>query len=103
MKRIFLILSILFWSVTCVHAQQPDSIVFKNGNIIVGEVKAMDRNILKIETDYSDEDFAIEWNGIKEIYTKTYFLITLSNGTRYNGHLKSVEPGKVMILTDDGN
>ncbi len=81
---------------------QSDSLIFKNGNNIVGEVKSMDRNILKIETDYSDDDFTIEWDGVKEIYTETFFLITVTDGTRYNGHLKSDGTGKLQILTEDG-
>ena len=100
MKRIIFIKTLLFIGITNVFAQN-DSIIFNNGNYIVGEVKTMDRNILKIETDYSEDDFTIEWDGIKEIYTKTFFLITLTNGARYNGTLKSVEPGKISIFTDE--
>jgi len=61
----------------------------------------MDRNVLKIETDYSDDDFTIEWDGVQEIFTETYFLITLTDGSRYNGNLKTASPGKVAILTDE--
>jgi hypothetical protein len=46
--------------------------------------------------------FTIEWDGVKEIYTDTYFLITLSDGSRYNGHLKSIASNKIAILTDEG-
>ena len=96
--------SIFLFCLICFSAvfAQNDSIIFKNGNFIVGEVKNLDRNVLKIETDYSDEDFAIEWNGIKEIYTKTYFLVTLTDGTRLNGTLKSLDNGKISIVTDNG-
>jgi hypothetical protein len=62
----------------------------------------MDRNILTIETDYSDDDFTIEWDGIKEIYTETYFLISLTDGSRHNGHLQSTSEGKINLLTDLG-
>lgn len=81
---------------------QNDSIVFKNGDAIIGEVKTMDRSVLKIETDYSDDDFTIEWESVKEIYTETYFLITLTDGSRYNGTLQTVEPERISILTDEG-
>ena len=81
---------------------QTDSLTFHNGNYIVGEVKNMDRGVLTIETDFSDKDFTIEWDGISEIFTDTYFLITLSNGDRYNGYINSSEPGKITITTDDG-
>jgi hypothetical protein len=100
-KKITLILFLFLFCYLAVIGQS-DSLIFKNGNYILGEAKSMNRNILIVETDYSDDDFTIEWDGIKEIYTETFFLITLTNGTRYNGHLKSTSPGKVNLLTDDG-
>jgi hypothetical protein len=95
----FIVLSLLF--TTTIFAQ-VDSLIFKNGDYIIGEAKSMNRGVLTFETDYSDDDFTIEWDGIKEIYTVTYFLITLSNGNRYNGHLNTSAPGKIMITADDG-
>lgn len=85
------------------HARaQTDSLIFKNGDYIVGEVKSLERNSLKVETDYSDDDFTIEWDGIKEIYTRTHFLITLTSGSRYNGTINSNESGNITIATDEG-
>lgn len=101
MKRTILLL-VLFSIGTFYAFAQNDSIIFNNGNFIVGEVKTMNKNVLKVETDYSDDDFTIEWNNIKEIYTETYFLITLTDGSRYNGTLHTIEPGKISILTDEG-
>jgi len=60
----------------------------------------MTRGVLTVETDYSDSDFKIEWEKIKEIYTVTYYLITTSDGNRYNGHVKTSSPGKILIMTD---
>ena len=101
MKKYYFLIILLFLSIQLLKAQS-DSLIFNNGNYIIGEVKSMDRNTLKIETDYSDDDFTIEWDGIKEIYTTTFFLITLSDGSRYNGDLNSAESGKLNISTDDG-
>lgn len=81
---------------------QLDSIIFKNGNYIVGEIKDMDRGVITVETDYSDSDFKIEWDGIREIYSQTSFLITLSTGRRYNGRIESSSDSKVNLLLDDG-
>jgi hypothetical protein len=36
---------------------QKDSLVLKNGDVIVGEIKSMDKGVLTIETDYSKNDF----------------------------------------------
>jgi hypothetical protein len=101
MLRYLAILSLLLCMGLDMMAQ-PDSLVFKNGNYIVGEVKSLSRNTLKVETDYSDDDFTIEWDGVKEIYTKTLFLITLTNGNRYNGSINSNEQGGVTLTTDEG-
>ena len=82
---------------------QHDSLILKNGDIIVGEIKSMDKGILTIETGYSDKDFAIEWSGIKEIYSKSIFLITLTDGHRINGSFhSSPDKKKVSILTSNG-
>ena len=81
---------------------QVDSMVFYQGNYIVGEVKHMNRGVVTVETDFSDADFKIEWEKIKEIYTSTYFFITTSDGNRYNGHLRTSNEGKITILTDTG-
>lgn len=101
MKKFSLFLAILISTVMNMQAQ-TDSLIMTNQNYIVGEVKTMDRGVLTVKTGYSDSDFKIEWDGIKEIYTDTYFLITLGDGSRYNGVLESVETGKVTIITDEG-
>jgi len=79
---------------------QHDSLVLKNGNIIVGELKSLDKGVITIETDYSDNDFTIEWSGIKEIYVRSMFLITLEDGTRINGKFESVSRGDTINITD---
>jgi putative salt-induced outer membrane protein YdiY len=101
MKKIFFP-TIMLIIVFQVSKAQTDSLIFRNGNFIVGEVKKMDRNVVKVKTPYSDKDFEIKWNRIKEIYTETYFLISLSDGSRYNGTLHSTEPGRVAIITEKG-
>src|SRR4030095_16640372 len=76
---------------------QHDSLLLKNGNTIVGEIKSMDKGVLFIETPYSKNDFSIEWSGIKEVYTTTTFLITLKDGRRFDGPLQSAPGGEKMI------
>jgi len=82
---------------------QKDSLILKNRNVIVGEIKSMDKGVLTIETPYSKSDFTIEWSGIKEIYSATGFLITLKGGDRINGKFSSAEGGNRIIITgNDG-
>ena len=77
---------------------QSDSLILKNNDIIIGELKNMDRGVATIETDYSDSDFKIEWSGIKEIYTVSSFLVTRSDGSRLNGTLSSISSDTVNIV-----
>ena len=102
MKNLYIITLLAVFSISQNLLAQTDSLIFKTGKYMIGEVKSMNRNVLMVETDYSDKDFAIEWDGITEIYTDTYFLITVTDGSRYNGTLKSTERGKITIITDDG-
>ncbi len=89
MKKLFFVF-VLFSSVNAAYAQN-DSLLLNNGDVIIGEVKDMDRGILTIETDYSDSDFKIEWEKIIRIHTETFFLITLEDGRRFNGRIRSTD------------
>lgn len=78
---------------------QQDSLVLKNGNQIVGEVKSLKQAVVSMKTSYSDSDFKIEWNKISSIHTQTEFLITLESGLRYNATLKSKNEKEVFLLS----
>ena len=80
---------------------QVDSLILINGDIIVGEVKGMDKGVVTIETDYSDSDFKIEWEGISSIRTESIFLINMTNGERYNGRISSNGEDKINIVGED--
>ena len=64
--RMSLIAFLIFFSL--VSYAQHDSLILKTGDVIVGEIKSLDKGVVTIETDYSKSDFTIEWSGIKEIY-----------------------------------
>jgi hypothetical protein len=66
---------------------QNDTIVLKNQDKIVGEIKSMDRGVVTIETDYSDSDFTITWIDIISIKSRQTYLMTLSDGTRINSSM----------------
>ena len=85
---------------TCDVYAQHDSLILKNGNTIVGEIKSLDKGVLTIETDYSKNDFTIEWSGVKEIYSKSFFLITLTDGRRFNATIQSSDGGNKVNITD---
>jgi len=100
MNRFYqIVLTLIILTLAQTSRAQHDSLILKTGDIIVGEIKSLDKGVLVIETDYSKSDFTIEWSGIKEIYSKSIFLVTLMDGRRINGYLQSAEAGKKVTIT----
>jgi len=95
-----LLLSLLLILPSNVFSQ--DTLYFENENFIEGEIRNMEYNLLKISADYGGEDFTIEWDQIKEIYTNTYFKIYLSDGTFHYGRLRSVSDSTIQIISNNG-
>lgn len=96
-----LILNIVLILVPVLAHSQNDSLVFRNENVLVGEIKSLERGVLQIETDYSDSDFKIEWLNIEYIHTETKFFITLSDESNYYGILKSVSGTETQLIMPD--
>lgn len=84
-----------------VHFAQNDTIIAQNNNKIVGEIKSMNKGVLKIKTSYSDSDFAIEWLKIKSLFSETTFLISTRNGKRYDGKLSVKNPKEAGIIVNN--
>ena len=66
---------------------QIDSLVFDNEKHLVGEITGMKKGILMIDVEFGDDDFPIEWDEVKGIYSESKFLISTKDRTRYNGIL----------------
>jgi len=98
------IYAFLFFLVTihCVSYAQNDTLYLNNGDVIVGDLKSMDRGVLTIEPSYSDSDFKITWEDITELKATQRYLITLSDGQRINGTFRSAGEGKIFIDNEDG-
>jgi hypothetical protein len=99
MKKVLLLLTVFFFSAA---AFAQDTLILNNGDVIVGDLKSMDKGVLTIEPPYSDSDFKIEWSGIKELKASQRYLITLSNGERFNGTFRSSGDGKIFIDNEEG-
>lgn len=85
-----------FYMLTPLNAQ--DTLLMKNGNVMVGELKEMNNGIVTMKTDYSDSDFKIKWKRIRIIDTDTEFLISVHPGKRYDGALKTVNFDSIAII-----
>ncbi len=79
-----------------------DVVTTLSGEKIVGEIKKVEKDVLTIETTYSDSDFKIEWDQIASIESDRQFLVETFDGKRLSGTLK-VDPAKkatVLIGND---
>lgn len=81
---------------------QNDSIKLANNDLLVGELKKMDKSVVTFKTKYSDKDFKIKWLQIAEINSDRVFIISLANGTRLTSTLHSVKDKKGTVVFEKG-
>lgn len=76
-----------------------DTLILVNNDIIVGELKRMDKSVIVFKTKYSDKDFNIKWHRLKEIYSDRFFIVAMSDGRRVSStiHSKRGVAGKVLL------
>ncbi|HET6995558.1 MAG TPA: DUF481 domain-containing protein, partial [Chitinophagaceae bacterium] len=93
------ITALLWCSCIAKAYSQTDSLVLKNNDVMVGEIKSMTNGVLTIETPYSKKDFTVEWSGIRSVYSKTSFLISLQDGQIINGSVWSGGGDTIFITS----
>jgi hypothetical protein len=98
----FYVFVFLLFAIPCLSYAQNDTLYLNNGDMIVGDLKSMDKGVLTIEPSYSDSDFKITWEDITEMKAYQRYLITLSDGRRINGTFRSAGEGKVFIDNEEG-
>ena len=98
MKR-YIVLTLIFLGVCNIYAQN-DTLVFKDGTQIFGEIKNMSRGVIVIETDYSDSDFKIEWDQVSEIYSTREFIVSLDEGERLITKIMTDQSDKSKLMLD---
>jgi hypothetical protein len=79
---------------------QVDFIRFSKDQLIVGEIKSMNKGVLVVETDFSEADFEIEWKKVRWINTQTRFLVMFNDGSKYYGVLSSVDDSTSLVKID---
>lgn len=99
-----LFLSILLGLVSVLGYAQNDTIKLANNDVLVGEIKKMDRSILVLSTSYDDSDFKIKWGKVRAIRSDRQFIVSLTDGERITTTINSVS-GKEMVVAiiDEGD
>ncbi|MEP3390322.1 MAG: DUF481 domain-containing protein [Reichenbachiella sp.] len=66
-------------------SQNQDTVYMYNNQVLIGEIKELENGVLKIETEYSEDDFSVDWDDVKSLKTNTSFIIMLSHNYRFTG------------------
>lgn len=99
--RICSIIVLLFAVVPIAVYSQIDSVRFENGHLIIGEMISMNEGVLIMETDYSDEDFQIEWKKVVWVRSQSHFQINLRDGSQHFSTITSLNDSISKIYTDN--
>jgi hypothetical protein len=82
---------------------QNDTLYSATGDVLVGEIKSLDKNVLTFDTDYADSDFKIEWKSVKGLISKTNVIVYTKSGERLVGYFSFDNNDKRMVkLTNSG-
>ena len=97
--------SLLFiiFALLSINIIAQDTLVMSDSTVLTGEIKNMENGVLTIETDFSDDDFKIEWKKVKSIKSETFFLITLADGQRTNGTISTLKEDTIVLIPVDSN
>ena len=85
---------------TAAAAGKTDIILFKNGDRLTGEVKALDRGKISFDTDAAGV-IKVEWDDIEQLFSTTTYEVALDNGERLYGSLAETKRhGEIRLQTD---
>jgi hypothetical protein len=81
---------------------QSDIALFRNGDRLTGEIKALDRGRVSFDTPTTGV-INLEWDDIDQLFSTTTFEVTLQNGERIYGTLaETTGDGEVRVQTPLG-
>ena len=84
------------------HAARTDVVILQNGDHVTGEVKSLDRGLLKFKTDHMGT-FNIEWEYVAKVTSNRLLEVELKSGQRYFGRITSLEgPGMLVVTSAEG-
>lgn len=97
---LFLLLFVSF----SILAQKKDKVYSVTGDVLIGELKSMERGVLIFDTEYADSDFKIEWDEVDGVEIGKQHIIYTSDGNRYKGGLiPLLEQGRLTrLVTEEG-
>jgi hypothetical protein len=76
---------------------QADTVILRNGNPVIGEVKSLKRGSLEFDTDEMSL-VSIDWEDIALLSSAEFFEVILSSGQKFFGSLQSADTAVLVIV-----
>lgn len=92
---------LLALSAPCAWAARTDVIVLRNSDRLTGEVVHMRQGKLQLKTDDLGT-VSIEWDDVAAVTTAEHYDVTIRDGTRLFGQLRTKSPGELEIVEAGG-
>ncbi len=90
------------WALPVSAAPKTDTVYFKNGDKLTGEIKSLSRGELSLNTDATGT-IGIEWERIAAVVSEQNIQIETTSGIRYFGKLAtSDEHSELIVVTSAG-
>ncbi|MCZ6731757.1 MAG: DUF481 domain-containing protein [Acidiferrobacterales bacterium] len=94
-------LLLLLLGPTAAPAPKTDKVTVKNGDVITGEIKSLQRGILRVSTDAMGT-LDIKWEDVVAVSSDQNLLVETVDGTRYLGTLApSGDPATIEVHVAD--
>jgi hypothetical protein len=100
---LFLTVTITFCLIPPVlSAASSDEVIFKSGQKLIGEIKGLDKGILKFNTDETGT-VSVKWVKVSGLSSPNRFRVEAGTGLIFIGSIeKASEENKTVIVTDTG-
>lgn len=96
-------LTLLLSALSVFMFSQNDTVKLANNDVLVGELKKMEKSILTFSTSYDDSDFKIKWGKVEQVKSDRQFIVSLTNGDRITTTVNSVEgKGGIISVINEG-
>ena len=101
LSHLALVASLSIWAFATSAASKTDTVLFKNGDKLTGEIKSLKRGQLNLNTEATGT-IGIEWDKVANVISNQQIQVETTNGARYFGNLASSEIASSIIVVTDG-
>ena len=92
-----LVVLLLLWALPASAAPKTDTVIFKNGDRLTGELKSLRRGQLNLNTDATGT-IGIEWDKVSNVISNQKIQIETSSGIRFFGSLTASQEGSTIVV-----